>query len=366
MRERFRSFDSKVTFFAFADIITAVSGMLIFITLLLATDLGHPTDSRSQAANAEIERQLQDTLTQQAKADAESRGLQQLLTTADTAPAPDKLESDISRLRAELADEKSKHAGMAEELAASKSALEQRDELLGITTVRKQIQEGIEELEDLASTNATVQDETAALEQQMTRVRAKILKLRSREGQLWLIPDRSQTSKEPILAIVSGSGVTIERFDHPDQTQQFGKSGAQAGFENYLKHAKAADQYVVFLIRPSGIGLFKDLVETARDKSFEVGFDALEENREIHFTTPPPIDDEAVPEKRPTGAPSASPPTASAPVPGEIRTPAEASAAAATTSVTNPAPPPPAASRPAPPPKPKSWWQRFLEWIGLG
>src|SRR3954469_20176636 len=103
MRDRLRSFDSKITFFAFADIITAVSGMLIFITLLLATDLGRPTDDRSKAANAELQRQLQETLTRQAQVDAESRSLQQLLMAANTAPSVDKLESDMARLRAELA-----------------------------------------------------------------------------------------------------------------------------------------------------------------------------------------------------------------------------------------------------------------------
>ena len=54
MREHFRSFDSKISFFAFADIITAVSGMLIFITLLLATDLGRPTNSQSPSSDPEL------------------------------------------------------------------------------------------------------------------------------------------------------------------------------------------------------------------------------------------------------------------------------------------------------------------------
>ena len=88
MRDRLRSFDSKITFVGFADIITAVSGMLLFITLLLATDLGRPTDSGSQASNAELDRQLQETLTKQAEVDADTRGLQHLLTAANTAPAP--------------------------------------------------------------------------------------------------------------------------------------------------------------------------------------------------------------------------------------------------------------------------------------
>jgi K+/H+ antiporter YhaU regulatory subunit KhtT len=368
MRERFRSFDSKISFFAFADIITAVSGMLIFITLLLATDLGRPTDNQSSAANSELERHLKDTLAQQANADVENRTLQQLLATANTAPAPDKLEADISRLRTELADEKSKHAGMAEQLAASESTLREQDKLLGITDIREQIQQDSAELKTLADKDASVREETAALGRQIAGVQSKIVKLRQREGQLWLIPDRAGTTKEPILVIVSGKEMTIERFNHPEQTQQFSKSRAQAEFENYLKHAKASEQYVVFLIRPSGIGMFKDLVETAKDDGFEVGFDALEEDREIHFTAPPPIDDEAVPEKRMAGASagSAVPPTERRGASAATNPPPEPSPSTVIASATNPAPAAPAAAPPPKPPKPKSWWQRLLEWIGIG
>jgi hypothetical protein len=203
-----------------------------------------------------------------------------------------------------------------------------------------------------------------------------------------------------------------------------------------LKEVKPQEQYVVFLIRPSGIGLFKDLVQTARDDGYEVGFDALEENREIHFTAPPPIDDEAVSEKRPsvingepstsgasggssrgrssagggtgadgsggisashgnasegtgygsrqgnatgTGSSTATPSgqasstgnqngsaEASRPAETNARTTAPSATNGATTAVSGtngtPSTPPP----PPPPPKPKSWWQRFLEWIGLG
>jgi hypothetical protein len=421
MRERFRSLDSKISFFAFADIITAVSGMLIFITLLLATDLGRPTDNRSEAANAELQKKLEETLRQQANVDAENRGLQHLLTTANTAPAPDKLASDISRLRTELAVEKGKHAGLAEELAASKSALEERDKLLGITAERQQIQDSAQELAVLEGEDAKVREETAALEQKIRGVEAKIVKLRSREGQIWLMPDRSQTTKEPILAVVSGSGVKIERFNRPDQSQEFGKSGAHAGFETYLNHSKETQQYVVFLIRPSGIAIFKDLEKTARKKGFEVGFDALEEDREIHFSVPPPIDDKEVPGKPngwtggttngsrgaagragPNGTDTTAGPgaesanggsaagggsagNATSGTEGASGTNATAGTNASgtdttsgtntvsgtnTASATNTASSangaPSGENAPPPPPKPKSWWQRFLEWIGIG
>jgi hypothetical protein len=425
MREHFRRFDSKISFFAFADIITAVSGMLVFITLLLATDLGRPTNSESTSANSGLERQLNETLAKQAEIDAANERLQGLLADANTAPDPDKLQLDISRLRAELADEKNKHAGMTEQLAASKTALDTQDQFLGITAVRGKIPKEAEELAALHRDESSVRDQIAALEQQITSVQAKIVKLRAREGQLWLIPDRSTTPKEPLLAVVSGSGLKLERFNHPEQGEEFSKSRAFSGFNSYLDHAKPANQYVVFLIRPSGIGLFKDLVQTARDKGFEVGFDALEEDREVHFTAPPPIDDQAVPVRPPgngtggqasgtgtgtrqyagaggagaqssgatesgaqgpkgtpngaqgatesgtgpehsatswTGAPSSNrnqAGSAQTNIPGQTNTAGQSNVIARTGSQTNTTAPPP-------PPKPKSWWQRFLEWIGIG
>lgn len=432
MREHFRSFDSKISFFAFADIITAVSGMLIFITLLLATDLGRPTNSESPSSDPELERQLRETLAKQAEVDAANQRLQGLMAAANTAPDPKKLQADIVRLRSELADEKSKHAGLSEDLAASKSALDSQDKLLGITDVRAQIQKEAEDLAAVGRDESKVRDQITALDAEMASVRSKTQKWRAREGKVWLIPDRSGNAKEPILATVSGAGLQLDRFNHPEQTQKFNKSHAHSGLESYLKEVKPQNQYVVFLIRPSGIGLFKELVQTARDDGYDVGFDALEEDREIHFTAPPPIDDEAVSEKRPSvvnGEPSAGGTSGGAsrghssvgngtgPGNGSISAPdgsetgsregsatgtdsstttsagqssasagnqtgsaetnrpgstnanttalsgrTEATATVSGTNGTPSRPPPP----PPPPPKPKSWWQRFLEWIGLG
>ena len=359
MRERFRSFDSKISFFAFADIITAVSGMLIFITLLLATDLGQPTDHRSQAVNSEMEQRLQEILSQQAQVDAQNQHLQGLLAAAETAPAGEKLEADITRLRTLLTEEKKKHASVAGQLAASLSAVAVRDRTLGLTDLKAQIQQVVQGGESLARQDAKVREDMTTLEQSVAGVQSKLLKLREREGKLWLIPDKSSTTKEPILATISGKGAKVERFDHPEQAREFSKSSAHTAFDSYLRESKPLDQYVVFLIRPSGIELFKSLVELARERGFEVGFDALEEGREIHFTTPPPLDEGQVP----TGAPDTSPstkPSASGPVNS-----AQTNFTPTTKPVTNPVPQPPPAGKPAATPKTKSWWQRFLEFIGL-
>ena len=124
-------------------------------------------------------------------------------------------------------------------------------------------------MEDVEKQDKQDRNEIGSLEQWVSRLESQLLKLRDRDGQVWLIPDKSTTTKEPILVTVSGAGMTIEHFDHPDQYQQADAISADGTLKNYLcGTAKPVDEYVVFLIRPSGIGLFKDLVETARASGF--------------------------------------------------------------------------------------------------
>ncbi len=295
MRDRLRSFDSKISFFAFADIITAVSGMLIFITLLLATDLGRPSDSSARTANLEDQQELERTLSQQLEADTRNRTLEQLLSAAETAPASEKLEADIARLRADLAQEKLKHSRVAEQLAAGESAVEARDRTLGLTALKAQIQDLTQEAQSYARQEVEVRKEIAVLDQRLAKVESRLLKLRQWEGKLWLVPDRSSTSKEPILVVTSGAGIKLQRFDHPEQTKEFAGPNTRKSFDSYLEEAKPLDQYFVFFVKPSGIALFGRLVKSAREKGFEVGFDAVEEGKDVYFSTPQVPDDSTPP-----------------------------------------------------------------------
>lgn len=354
MSSRLRSLNStKISFFAFQDIITSVSGILILVTLILATDLDRPTSRTTQAATPELERELSETLQQQAELDISNRELQELLAAAEVAPASEKLEADITQLHAQLAEEKRRHANLTEQLAASQSTIDARDRTLGLTDLKSQIRQVHQEAESLFRQTDEVRIQMAGLEQKVANVQSKLLKLREREGKLWLIPDRNSTTKEPILATVSGSGVKVERFDHPDEAKEFSTSKSLNEFDAFLTGAKPINQYVVFLIRPSGIELFDRLVKLTRDKGFEVGFDALEENREIHFTTPPPLD-EAAPGKSAeagTNTTSAFPTNR-----------AQTNFPPTTIPTTNSASPP--ISKPAPAIK-QSWWQRLLQLLGI-
>jgi len=359
MSSRLRSLDSKISFFAFADIITAVSGVLIFVALLLATDLGRPTDSHSQAVNSEIEQRLQDTIAQQVEVDAQNHRLQELLATAETAPNSDKLQADITRLRSQLSEEQKKQATVADQMADSQATIAARDKVLGLTDLKATVQRVVQEAEFIARQVAKARSVMESLDQQVAQQQSKLLKLRQRDGQLWLIPDKSSTTKEPILVTVAGAGVTIEHFDHPDQRKLLGMFDADTAFKSYLHDAKPLDQYVVFLVRPSGIEIFQDLVKSARDLGFDVGFDALEENQQTHFS-PMPAVDESTPQ---TDTPGNSPSQNTANSNGNSVSPANA-----TPAVTPPKPnkPQPTAAPSTPtPPKEKGWWQKLLEWAGL-
>jgi hypothetical protein len=160
-----------------------------------------------------------------------------------------------------------------------------------LTDLKAKIASELQDAKTIASQDAKIREEMAALDQHLAGVQSKLLILRQREGKLWLIPDKGSTTKEPILATVSASGVKLERFDRPDQTKSFSTSSARSEFDSYLDGVKPLDQYIVFLVRPSGIGLFEGLVKSARAKNIEVGFDALEENKDIYYSTPPVIDE---------------------------------------------------------------------------
>jgi hypothetical protein len=368
MRSRLRSFDSKISFFAFADIITAVSGMLIFITLLLATDLEHRADGSSQGGDPETQRQLDETLRQQSETEMRNQRLQSLLAAAESAPAPEKLQSDVDRLRAELAEERKKQAAVSNQIAASQGAIEARDQTLGLTDIKGAIRSAADRANDLTRQEATVHDEMASLDRQVARAQERLLKLRQLDGQLWLIPEKGG-SKEPIIVTVSGTGATIERYEHPEQRKQLGRADAEPGFRSYLSTAKPTDQYVLFEIKPSGIKLTQQLLQTARAMHFEVGFDALEEGRTVRVQAPPVIDETTPEPERPTPLPGGSGRSGA----GRNASGAGSATTPATNTTTVPLPPkasptsPPASTNPPAPPPPakKSWWQRLLEWLHL-
>src|SRR5271163_4598476 len=94
MANRLRSSSAKISFFAFLDMITTVTGVLLLITLLLTLYLNEPQASPAEAARNTVRHQLEQARAKLAANEAELRQ-RQLQTAALTnrvfvIPEPDR------------------------------------------------------------------------------------------------------------------------------------------------------------------------------------------------------------------------------------------------------------------------------------
>lgn len=297
MAKGLRSFQStKITFFVFLDIITAVTGIFIFIVLLLSFRLNEsgsgspPEGSTAAAADAgdpALEARLADLLRQLEEMVIANRNRQSALTEAEAAPDLAALRAEVSALRDAIAGERAAGAQLAASEKNRAAADAARDDVLGLTADRRQIQQIKEHLAALTAEIASKRQQADALENEVKQAEARLLDARVRRGnRVWLVPDLPATSKEPVLVVVGGEETVAERFNKPDSRTKFGANDGANAFHKLLGRCNKLDDYLVFYVRPSGIKHFEEYVEAARDAGFEVGYDAVEENRELVFSKP--------------------------------------------------------------------------------
>ena len=298
MASGMRSFQStKITFFVFLDIITAVTGIFIFIVLLLSFRLNE-TGPNSQsdgtasnaptAGNAALESRLADLLRQLEELVVANHAQQVALAEAETSPDLGALRADIAALQSAIARER---AAGAQILAAEKgrsAADDARDNALGLTTDRAQVQQIKDHLAALAAEIAAKRQKSDSLENEVKQAEARLLDARARRGnRLWLVPDLPATSKEPVLLVVGGQESVAERFNKPASRVQLGSDDGAGAFRKLLGRCNKLNDYLVFYVRPSGVKRFEEYVEVARKAGFEVGYDAIEEDRQLVFSKPP-------------------------------------------------------------------------------
>ena len=141
------------------------------------------------------------------------------------------------------------------------------------------------ELKKIESEAALSLQEMERLEAGSKTREAELIEQQARRNQLWVIPDRSASSKEPVLAVISQNQAILQRFDNPEQ-QILNGSKVTDGFAEALKNYSSLNQYIVFYFKPSGADHFKQLTREARDAGFEIGYDAINEDVAVNFKTP--------------------------------------------------------------------------------
>jgi hypothetical protein len=242
---------------------------------------GLPEDSPDPALRSELERVLAETVT----LNESSRTVAATVLAAEGVPTAS-VQAEIEQLRTEIKTKSETASALSAQADESQRQAQALDEKLGLRDLSRENASLKRELERLRAKTREILREMNELEAKVREVEAQTL---AQQNKIWVIPGSSRTSKEPLLVVISGSSVTLERFDRPGSklalTLQSGTRLAETKreFLTRLEPFDRLNHYLVFFIKPSGITVFDDLKEAAKRAGYEVGYDAVEEETEVVF-----------------------------------------------------------------------------------
>jgi hypothetical protein len=272
----------KVSFFLFMDTITAVTAMLIMVSLMMTLYLGGTPESAGNRANVPPER-LAGTLVEVGQITAQNQSLRALLASANVAPDAERLRADLAMLRSQITNQSQTLA----ELDASQRQYQtnQHDQEFSVVLAEQRLTltEIMPALQAVRLSNQLAQAAIREAETNLALVQTNLLRIQG-EDSLWLIPEADSSGKTPLLVIVSRTNLVCQRFNQAGSRQEFIAGTGEQQFAAFLRQLNPARDYLVFYIRPSGISVFTRCRQLAKQAGLEVGYDAVEEDRRIQFT----------------------------------------------------------------------------------
>jgi myosin heavy subunit len=223
--------------------------------LSLSLNTGEAATAEEQPLQTEL-RQVKQRLTE---TEQQNRAIEQQALRLASLPDRPALETELAILKRE-ADQSSNQLRQSEQATAAAKAQEQS------ATLERQ--------------NATnLQRAVAALEQQLAAARNTLRQTNA----LYVVPaDDARESHEPVAFIVSSNKIQIRRFNN-NGSQERSISSAD-DLRPVLATLNPSREYVVFYFRPSGAKWFEPFRSLARELGFAVGYDAVEENKQVIFS----------------------------------------------------------------------------------
>ena len=277
MRSRFsKSGANGISFFAFQDIITGTTGVLIVITIFLALNLDEvitlSTDADPAAYTQEkLNEALEEVVT-----------LKEQLDRLQVEPVEDEatLRRMVENLKASVSDlaveqEAATGAPAAEETPLAREIRVERQNMMA-TLLR------LKEEEEAAQTAAAeATRRLAGLETSVKDAESLLQQARDKDNTLRLIPQRSDTSKEPLLVIMQSGRLELRRFDQPT-SDTVNSTSALLGL---LDKFSPAGHYVVVYCKPSSASSFEETTDAVRSAGFEIGYDLMPEAIDLKFSS---------------------------------------------------------------------------------
>ena len=272
--------------FSFQDIIMSVMGILVLITLLLALFLVTPSKANlaNQDAISELETALASGIRDADTQHATSVSLRVALAKMRDRPDTNQLASELAQVRGVVAVESNKLDEVNQKISGLEADRIEKIAKLGLNDLEATIKATIKQAQRVRSANEKDEVVVRKQEQLVSEARDSLATLKKAANKLWLIPSTKGNSKEPLLVMVSGGGIELNRFNRPEDKQMFPSGKAVSGLKQEMAGMNPAKDYVLFYIRPSGVKLFKACKEVTDESRFQIGFDAVEEKAQLIFT----------------------------------------------------------------------------------
>jgi preprotein translocase subunit SecG len=289
----------------FQDIMTSVTGILILIVLLQILQVGKSASQKTDDhSNQEAKVKLQEKLSELQTAESEYNSQRERQMEQDfQISAENQIGTD-----AELNNEISQATIDLDSINQKLKQVHEKESKI-VSAVGLGADE--QKLEDTEAKESSLQNEADSDSKKTDQEKSELGNLSSRvkaaqenRKQLYLIPDRTDNAKEPIVVLVSKDGIEFNRFNRPRDTVSV-KATDDSAIENALDKFSADNQYFVFYVKPSAVSLFKKVSGDAHDKGFDTGSDAILEDQQIVVAQPPP-DDSDLPVKPPANTVSGS------------------------------------------------------------
>jgi hypothetical protein len=300
MSDFLRGDDEEVaSFFAFQDVITAVLGILILIALQLSFSINvvkgeegnkeSTTDDTIVSEEEFLENQarrinLEAKLSQLRERNREMMDRKQALQSAGQSAQG--LENSMEILRAEVKQLTEDHNAFRRTLAQKEHSLREEAAKLGLSDVQSEISALSEKTEtdsrEIATLKRRLQDLTSSLSESMADLSSE----KSRKDSVWMIPERSNDGKAPLLVTIDGRNMRFEEFDKPESLRVLGTRSLTSSLKSGTRNYSTRTYKIVFLFKPSGAHYFEKVTELAKDLGFEVGYDPIEESQKVIFSLP--------------------------------------------------------------------------------
>lgn len=302
--------EGGVSFFAFQDIITAVIGILVLITLILALEVREkpPEEGNQSLAQSQVEIDLSEEengtdfkalIVAQKKKNQEFEHI----VTEETEILADqilKLQIAVTELKEKVQNiESSADPALAEEM---KKVLEDLEADLSFTKNNiSELEKDKNGLKDQLDSNPmafmTEEEKTEYVERLMSDVEQLEKQV---NNDVRVIPEESNTTLRPVLVSISANELSIGEFNEEQTTTAFNRDSFVGELLRGYKRYNKDTHYIVFFFKPSAcqmtvpvptsegplgqLELFDTALGYAQNLGFKFGWEPIHEEAALIFS----------------------------------------------------------------------------------